>query len=211
MTDYWCYVVHNGCWELLRDRVDPDHVYPVDTLARHLLALLYSTPLDVNNETLVPGHNYGYASNPFSHGDLRNGYLGRVIATDDSFIISDVTEKFVSDEETLEDEVVSFYTRIAHLGTQLGNYGETDPFCLLPRELVVLVLTLLPSQDVCNLRHASRYVADLSSPKFLDQRFWSSRFDPDSEMGFVFAGPSNPRPTEPADWRAMYLKAVRTK
>ncbi|KAI0379167.1 hypothetical protein F5Y04DRAFT_260599 [Hypomontagnella monticulosa] len=208
-TDYWCYVVHNACWELLRDRIDPDQVFPVNTLARHLLALFCNTPVDVNSEALAPGHNYGHASDLHSHGELYSGYFTRVNASDYPFIVGDVTEKFEPDEETLEDEVVSFYTRIAHLDTKLGNYSETDPFCLLPRELVILVLTHLPSEDVCKLRHASRYVADLSSPRLLDQRFWSSRFDPDFEMGFVFAGPSNPRPAsaEPADWRTMYLKA----
>ncbi|KAI1392254.1 uncharacterized protein F4822DRAFT_122153 [Hypoxylon trugodes] len=87
------------------------------------------------------------------------------------------------------------------------NYDELDRFRLLPSELIMIILACLPSRDVCNVRLASRYIADLSPPNLFDQRFWSTRFDPDAEMGFVFTGPSNPRPIEPADWRSLYFKA----
>ncbi|KAI1374895.1 hypothetical protein F4677DRAFT_146182 [Hypoxylon crocopeplum] len=205
---YWCYVVHNACWELLRDRIDPDHRLPVNNLARHLFALLYNTPIDAEDEALAPGHNFGHASALHLHsGELYSSYFTRVNASYFSFVTGDLTEKFDPDEDILEDGMSSRYARSARSNTYIGNYSESDPFYLLPSEIVMLIFAHLPSNDVCELRLASRYVADLSSPEKLDQQFWSSRFDPDLEMGFVFAGPSNPRPPEPADWRSLYLKA----
>ncbi|OTB04004.1 hypothetical protein M426DRAFT_321296 [Hypoxylon sp. CI-4A] len=204
----WTYVVHDACWKLLRDRVDPDHKYPVDRLACHLFALLYNTPVNGENGALLPGHNYGHASAfHLPTPELSGRYFTRVNASKYYYITADVAEKFEPNEETLEDEVESRYSHLTRSSRHYGNYSESDPFYHLPSELVLLVLAYLPSRDVCELRSASRYVADLSSPMQLDQKFWSSRFGSDFEMGFVFAGPSNPRPAEPADWRGIYLKA----
>ncbi|OTB10972.1 hypothetical protein K445DRAFT_370642 [Daldinia sp. EC12] len=207
-AEYWCYVIHDACWELLRDRVDRRHRVSANNLARHLFALLFNTPINAESETLAPGHDYGHASQFHPRaGELDNRYFTRVNSTSYSFITGDITEKFVPDEESLEDEVKFLQACFLPSSSVIHReYSEPDPFLLLPRELIVLVLIHLPSRDICNLRLASRYAADLSSPKLLDQMFWSSRFDPDFEMGFVFAGPSNPRPGEPADWRTLYLK-----
>ncbi|KAI1408209.1 hypothetical protein F5Y13DRAFT_204934 [Hypoxylon sp. FL1857] len=207
-NEHWCYVVHNACWELLRDRIDPDHKLPVNSLARHLFALLYNTPINVVNEALAPGHDYGHASVfHLRSGEQHSGYFTRVNASSYSFITGDVTEKFAPDEDSLEDDISSLCARLARVGVRHGNYSQSDPFYLLPSELVMFVLAYLPSRDACSLRLASKYVADLSTLELLDQRFWSTRFDPDFEMGFVFAGPSNPRPAGPSDWRSLYLKA----
>ncbi|KAI8957063.1 hypothetical protein F5Y11DRAFT_107022 [Daldinia sp. FL1419] len=205
---YWCYVVHHACWELLRDRVDSNHTVPVNNLAGHLFTLLFNTPMSTDGISLIPGHAYGGASlfRPIE-GELFSRYFTHVNMTDYSFITGDVNEALQHDEESLVDEVERFYAGLANYNTSPREYSGLDPFLCLPNELVILILTHLPSRDVCNLRLASRYSADLSSPKVLDQKFWASRFDADFEMGFVFAGPFNPRPTEPADWRALYLKS----
>ncbi|KAI0886120.1 uncharacterized protein GGS22DRAFT_187354 [Annulohypoxylon maeteangense] len=205
---YWCYAVHNACWELLRDRIDPDRQFSSDVLAQHLFALLYNTPVNAGNEALIPGHDYGHASDfHLRTGELYHDYFTRVKESDYFFITGDVGEKFEPDEDSLEDESLSLYVNSAHLSIYRGNYKGSDGLCLLPRELIMLVLAYLPSSDVCKLRLISRYVADLSSPALLDQKFWSSRFGPEFEMGFVFAGLSNLRPAEPTDWRMLYLKA----
>ncbi|KAI2470143.1 hypothetical protein F4781DRAFT_196502 [Annulohypoxylon bovei var. microspora] len=204
---YWCYAVHNACWELLRDRIDPDHDFSAYKLARHLFALLYNTPVNVGDEALMPGHNYGNASEfRLQTGELYSHYFTRVKESDYFFITGDVSEKFEPNGDSLEDETLSFYVDSTHLNTYHGVDSESNALCLLPRELIMLVLAYLPSRDVCKLRLVSRYVADLSSPGLLDQKFWASRFGPEFEMGFVFAGLSNSRPTEPADWRTLYLK-----
>ncbi|KAF3065009.1 putative f-box domain containing protein [Daldinia childiae] len=208
-AEYWCYVLHDACWKLLRERVDPNHEVPVNSLAHHLFAILFNTPVSAESEALVPGHNYGHASQLHPReGEVHGRYFTRVNLTSYSFITGDITEEFVPEEESLENEAKYFYAYLANSYTKHRNYSKPDPFLLLPSELIVLILAQLPSRDVCNLRLASRYTADRSSPEFLDQKFWSSRFGPDFEMGFVFAGLSNSRPAEPADWRALYLKAV---
>ncbi|KAI1800897.1 hypothetical protein F4811DRAFT_564415 [Daldinia bambusicola] len=207
-AEYWCYVIHDACWELLRDRVGHCRQVSVNDLARHLFALLLNTPVSAENETLAPGHDYGHASQfHLRDGELSSSYFTRVNSTSYSFITGDITEEFVPDEESLEDEVKSFHASLANSYVTHKGHSESDPFLLLPRELIILILTHLPSRDVCNLRLASRHTASLSTPELLDQTFWSSRFDPDFEMGFVFAGPSNPRPSGPTDWRTLYLKA----
>ncbi|KAI0595235.1 hypothetical protein F4775DRAFT_585635 [Biscogniauxia sp. FL1348] len=203
---YWCYVVHDACWELLRDRIDLGRDVSAGALARHLFALLYNTPAD-DEGVFAPGHTYGHAAE-FQDTSTSHGYFTRVNTSDYSFITGDAREEFQFEDEVLQDAVPSAVgTGALERLVPLGNYSESDVFCLLPNEIIMLILASLPSADVCRLRLASRYVADVSSPSVLSQRFWSSRFDADFEMGFVFAGPFCPRPAEPVDWRMLYLKA----
>ncbi|KAI0007040.1 hypothetical protein F4779DRAFT_643517 [Xylariaceae sp. FL0662B] len=200
---YWCFVVHDVCWELLRDRVDPIHQLPVDTIANHLFALLYNTPMGYHN--LEPGHDFG---NVAQFQDLTtHGYYTRVNASNYSFITGDPREEFQPEDEILEDAMPTLSAPFTFPETALRNTSDSDPFYLFPSEIIMAILIALPSRDVCSLRLASKYIADVSSPRLLSQRFWSSRFEDEFEMGFVYAGPFSPRPMEPADWRMLYMKA----
>ncbi|XHG05310.1 hypothetical protein AWENTII_008544 [Aspergillus wentii] len=76
-----------------------------------------------------------------------------------------------------------------------------DIFSKLPIEIAHLLLSSLPSVDVCHLRLASRAIADRSLTKNLPQFFWKSRFLPELEMGFAL--PENIRKCE--DWRELYF------
>ncbi|KAK8006359.1 hypothetical protein PG991_012656 [Apiospora marii] len=80
-------------------------------------------------------------------------------------------------------------------------------FSRLPSEIVMLILSSLPSSAVCNLRLASKYVAAYTSPPLLSQRFWASRFDDDAEMAFAFALREDHLPPGPINWRQLYQKA----
>ncbi|KAI0169731.1 hypothetical protein GGR52DRAFT_479238 [Hypoxylon sp. FL1284] len=208
-TDYWCFIVHDACWELLRHRVDPDHELPLNALAKHLFTLLYNTPVHYENETLAPGHDYGHAAEfQQRKGEMWSQYFGRLNASEHFYITGDATEEFEPGEAELDHGITSLSSRSGRFDVHLDNYNESDPFRRLPTEVVMLVLTCLPTSDVCQVRLVSRYVAGLSSsPKQLDQQFWSSRFQPDFEMGFVFAGPSNPKPAGLANWRSLYFEA----
>ncbi|KAI1339365.1 hypothetical protein F5Y15DRAFT_86626 [Xylariaceae sp. FL0016] len=197
-SEYWCFVVHDVCWELLREHVDPGHEIPADRMASHLFAVLYNTPM--NGEILAPGHDYGGATK-FQDSTVY-AYYTRVNASRHSYITADVTEEFQFDDETLEDA-----PPLPHNGANLGGYSKTDAFCRLPNEILMLILALLASRDVCAARHASRYIADVASPGSLSQRFWKSRFNLEFEMGFAFAGPFCPPPQEPVDWRLLYLRS----
>lgn len=79
-----------------------------------------------------------------------------------------------------------------------------DCLSRLPPELVGQVLVELQSEDVCNLRLASRDVADASFPDNLPQEFWKSRFAPDMEMGFLFARQNPDVLGTVIDWRRLY-------
>ncbi|KAH9888654.1 hypothetical protein F4778DRAFT_754840 [Xylariomycetidae sp. FL2044] len=196
----WCFVLHDACWELLIDRVDPMRQVPADTMAAHLFSLFYNTPL--NGDILSPGHDYEHAAQ--FHDSSTQAYFTRVNASPFSFITGDIREQFQPDDDTFEPLIAPSRTPTF----ALGNYTTSDDvFCSLPSELMMLILSSLSTKDVGQLRRASRYVADTSTPAMLSQMFWSSRFGDDFEFGFVFAGPSCPRPSGTVDWRAMYLKA----
>ncbi|KAI1079606.1 hypothetical protein F5B20DRAFT_542924 [Whalleya microplaca] len=210
---YCCFVVHDACWELLRDRIDPSRRLPVNTLAKHLFTLLYNTPINSAYSmadrgsafNLKPQHDFGHAAQ--FQRMTAYGYHTRVTGSAYSWITGNPSEEFQPEDETLEDAMPALNAPFTLPEMALGIYSDSDPFYLLPSELIALILAVLPSSDLCNLRLASRYVADESKPRLLPPRFWSSRFDADQEMGFVFANSLVPGPTEPADWRMLYLKA----
>ncbi|RYP59540.1 hypothetical protein DL770_010173 [Monosporascus sp. CRB-9-2] len=205
--EYWCYVVHDACWELLRDRIDPGRQMPTDTIARHLFALLYNTP--TNGEgTLVPGHDYGGAAQ--FQLPSRYGYFTVVDSSGLPYLTGDPREELQRDEDCMREAIQAMSAPFNLPGMSLGNYSDSDVFCSLPNEVVMHIVEYLPSSDVVNIRLASRYVADTSSPNLLPQEFWASRFWPGSEMGFVFAQPFCPRPSKLVDWRLLYIKAKAT-
>jgi hypothetical protein len=55
----------------------------------------------------------------------------------------------------------------------------------LPIEVLFLILSLLPSANIQQLRSASRHIALITGPASLPQSFWRSRFSADFEMGFA--------------------------
>ncbi|MBE3041739.1 F-box protein, partial [Candidatus Bathyarchaeota archaeon] len=73
-----------------------------------------------------------------------------------------------------------------------GGHGQVpdrgDTFGGLPFEIVVPILSQLPSTDVCSLRLASKAVAGIFPPHDLPQPFWKSRFAPGFEMAFPSRG-----------------------
>ncbi|KAF2435052.1 hypothetical protein EJ08DRAFT_656697 [Tothia fuscella] len=88
----------------------------------------------------------------------------------------------------------------------LLNYENlSDIFAQIPHEIILLILTFLPSKDVCELRLSSRPVAAITGREQLPQSFWMSRFGRCFEMGFVFSCclPPDMR----SDWRNLYYTA----
>ncbi|KAI8632986.1 hypothetical protein F5Y19DRAFT_491590 [Xylariaceae sp. FL1651] len=197
--NYWCYVLHDVCWKLLIARIDPEAHFCPRTVATHLFALFYNTP--TNDCILAPGHDYGHAAR-FQEA-ATTGYFTRVNASEHSFITGDPREPFHFGEESLK--VAGPPKPSLRLPT--ANDGKLDTFGILSYEITMLVLAFLPSTDVCNLRLASRCLSSCTSPDLLPQQFWSSRFDPDMELGFVFVRGFCPAPTGRVDWRALFFKA----
>ncbi|KAI3320753.1 hypothetical protein HD806DRAFT_546964 [Xylariaceae sp. AK1471] len=197
--DYRCYAIHDACWKLLIARVDPAASFSPTTVAAHLFAVLYNTPM--NGRALVPDHDYGHAAS--FQDAMVHTYFIRVNATAYWFITGDPKEPFQFDDETLQDACPPQSLP----GIPMTSHGELDIFCMLPYEITMLVLTFLPSKDICNLRLASRHLSSYTSPELLSQKFWSSRFDPDMELGFVFARGFCPVPTGRVDWRIFFFRA----
>jgi hypothetical protein len=201
---YWCFPVHDACWGLLRCRLDPENLLDATKVARHLFALLYNTPTD-GQGVLISRHEYGGAARfqvhhrPDRAFQIRNSpsYFYLQHNPIDEFDI-DLTPALASDSVP-DISVLSILDS--------GVQSMADIFRSLPSEILVLILQRLPSRSVCNLRLSSRYVAVVSRAPLLPQSFWSSRFENNHEMAFVFANNTRNLPSEPIDWRQLYVKA----
>ncbi|KAH7037521.1 uncharacterized protein B0I36DRAFT_67283 [Microdochium trichocladiopsis] len=223
---YWCFPIHDSCWHFLWDKVSSCNRedVPQEALARHLFAIFYNTPIHAYDQ-LMPGHDYGGAAG-LRQITRRQGYYYQVRASQYPYLIGNPHEALQTDEHCLWEAVqaiaVPFNRPEVHLRDRVAVAGETggaaaevdgaddDPFTRLPYEVVVIVFTYLPSVDMCKLRLASRAAAHISSPQRLPQAFWRSRFDPEFEMGFVFAGASRQTTKAQMDWRDLYVKARAT-
>jgi hypothetical protein len=67
--------------------------------------------------------------------------------------------------------------------TRLDN--SSDPFHLLPYEILCLIFPLLSSKDISHSRLASRSFAVHATPSLLPLSFWATRFSHDGELGFL--------------------------
>lgn len=79
-----------------------------------------------------------------------------------------------------------------------------DPFVNVPADVVMMILTMMSTPDVCNLRLASVAVAQASHAADLPQSFWSSRFAERFEMAFILAGRPRSDTRQTLDWRGLY-------
>ena len=198
----------DACWELLRDRVDPERREPASAVGRHLFALLYNTPTN-GDGALRPGHDYGGAAR--FQRPSRFGYFTEVNGSDLRYLTGDPREPLQHDEHYVWEAIQAVSAPFGLPDLDLSSPAAADSasptssssslidiFRSLPNELIALILEQLASPDLCNLRLASRHVAALSGPNVLPQEFWASRFWPGREMGFVFAGPFFPSSPSPS-------------
>lgn len=85
-----------------------------------------------------------------------------------------------------------------------GTYNadrSIDPFAALPPKIHDMILVLLPSKDVRNLKLASRVFASSS----LSQKFWASRFQQGFEFSFIFeVRKDQESKSRPRDWKLLY-------
>ncbi|KXJ94148.1 hypothetical protein Micbo1qcDRAFT_41691 [Microdochium bolleyi] len=205
---YWCFPLHDVCWQLLRDKVGCD--VEQNELARHLLLVFYNTPLNAQSR-LAPGHNYGGAS------DLQNiirlrGYFYQVRTSRCPHLIGNPCESLQADEHCLWEAVQAISAPLNRPIQELqdGPESASDPFSRFPYEVSMIVFMYLSSTDFCMVRLASRPAARIGVPQQLPQAFWRSRFYPDSELGFVFAMASQQEVAAQTDWRLLYFKARAT-
>ena len=216
-SDHELTVVHEACWRLLLacfpeyDRDDFPRV-----LALHLALLAYFTPKNGLGD-LLTAHDYGGLGTFRSerqhrkctmrdhhiqqNSDLEQelkGDLRYVIAAPSGAGIDAALSWAKSPGRTLSPASIS--TPIWPSGSCVAD----DPFYRLPSEIFYATVSLLPSPDICSLREASRAAASLFHLSGLPQSFFASRFAPDREMGFFFAGIPKPVSRE-VNWRALYM------
>jgi hypothetical protein len=163
------YAVHEVCWQLVLKRVDilnGQRVVP-ELLARWLFCLLSALPYSPRGGLIT-----------------QNGYFGALDGRKRSILKLDISIEYPRQGQPgkdLEDAdpALPFSNSLAWLKS------SRDPFQMLPYEVLCCILPLLRSRDVCNCRLASRWFAIHSTPSALPPSFWSSRFSPDGEMGFL--------------------------
>lgn len=169
------FVFHDACWELFKIASQPF----TPSLGR-LYRVCESLPHQISNAGLNWGHEYG--------GILQANEDG-MCSFIEYFEWADIADQHRlgvkhNTLQTLNPDSVPFdaipQTCFGTRQTKTGNH--LDGFTRLPVELLQLILLLLPTQEALNLRLVSRAFPDM----FSNVAFWASRFEPDSEKGFVF-------------------------
>lgn len=193
---YWCFPVHETCWQLLLHRLGSEGEEDQSSIAHHLFYILYNTPTN-GSRLLLPGHDYGGAADfqdpmgPVA-ADVQDSYFFHLhYNPNDDFDFDLGQERGADSTDDSRLEIV-------------GSEATDDIFQKFPSEIIMLILCSLPSESVCKLRLSSRAAARATQPPLLSQSFWSSRFSADREFSFVFANRTFMLPAEPVNWRRLY-------
>lgn len=195
---------HDVCWRLLLARLsgdtragtcqlDPLHV------GRHLLYLLHCFPHDCYGG-LLTRHDYGGASQfRKSYLYARGGYE-RSLPDEWQFLLADPMVDITGITDMSSTMLLNSYQS----RKDLQQISAEDPFGYLPAEILDILFIKLTSTDLCSLRLASRVVAGASSPAWLSQAFWRSRFSVHHEMGFFLGGQRQSISRISIDWHRLY-------
>ena len=192
----WTFLFHAACWEILLDRLssNPSNISEIGAI---LHSLLHCSTWN-RYQCLQPGHDFGGATKFQNFGRVK---LREMIDEGLGYLAADPS-KFATVEEAVR--YLDGYTGSTGYPTtySISDLSTlSDPFLRLPVDIVHLLLTLLSTDDVKQLRLASKPIAYSSGPNVLPQSFWRSRFFTDFEMGFA-----EPLHTEgPQDWRSLYF------
>ncbi|KAF5595295.1 uncharacterized protein FSUBG_9195 [Fusarium subglutinans] len=188
LSDERAFGFHEICWQLLLQKVSLTHHHPAkpQRIAQLLFQLLYCLPYD-NFDMPCHSHDFGGAL-AFCRKDPED------LPRPWRFLMAD-PRTFTFNSTNPAPRNNSILPR-ATTDSQIHD----DIFAKLSPEMVHLIITMLESADLCNLRLSSKFVSKLTSPDHLSQNFWKSRFSVVREMGF-FLPFSNFR----IDWRSLYF------
>lgn len=181
------YALHEFCWHLLLERIG---VSPRDSrsVAAWLFHVLAALPYSRAGGLITRD---GYSGGSVDSAEIRH-------ADPSVHIFSGLI-----DDTVLPDEIKA--PKSLFKSRQQPAVG--DPFSRLPLEIMHDVFDFLSSVDLCAARLASRSFADCAAPAALPQRFWSGRFAPDKEMGFIDLETAKPRlPSIANDYYQYYRK-----
>ena len=202
------FLFHDACWKMLCDQAGCE-IIPYSTLQ---LALVVYWILSRNRQTtgglLCSQHDYeGIAQstrrrlmNPLE-GMVEEEY-GYCAADPSRFGSIGELFRYLGSLPQLEAGSRSDIASLASCTRQKDVSSSDDLLEKLPADVIYLVLTLLPTDDVRKLRLTSRAIASASRPDSLPQSFWRSRFLVGFEMWFAL-------PTQIEgnhDWRKLYSR-----
>ncbi|RBQ78652.1 hypothetical protein FVER14953_13187 [Fusarium verticillioides] len=180
------YFIHQACWPIYRDKMllKSGQRYENEQILQVLFDFQQSMPSNGNNwiSYLYPGNERALVLATFPRD-----YYPRCafLKADPSVSITRPALCPLVDGGTYD---------------VIDTEASSDVFSKLSTELNHCIIDLLDSLSLCNLRLASKAVANLSKPTELPQTFWASRFNQDREMGFF---PTEYNRTE--TWRDLYF------
>ena len=209
------YPFHEACWRMLvsrtvfRKMIAGDKTEPrelVRALVHHLSSLFNAHQMDGYGLMQID-HTFGGASQfrriigltQYSRGLPEHlGFLAEDPLSENPLTLAG---RFPNDQAT-KDWTMHWMSEASEKGSSFSY--ATDPFRLLPLDIIYELITSMASTDVCNLRLASRTVATLCTDRTLPQAFWKSRFTPGFEMEFILAGSSLKTSKPNVNWGDLY-------
>ncbi|KAF5571670.1 hypothetical protein FPANT_13516, partial [Fusarium pseudoanthophilum] len=170
-TRIWTFAFHEACWQLLQQKasLSKDSQAEPQRVAQLLFRLLNCLPYD-RFKVPCPNHDFG--------GALKFWKSPLILPESWNFLLADPTTLALGSVTQATQDV----SELPH--TTSDSQVSDDIFARLSPEIVHLVIAMVNSTDLCNLRLSSKFVSRMTSPDHLPQRVWKSRFSADREMGF---------------------------
>ncbi|RAH72491.1 uncharacterized protein BO66DRAFT_369036 [Aspergillus aculeatinus CBS 121060] len=192
----WSFDVHELCWQILLQRV-PEGRSDLTKFSTLLFQMLFCTTWG-KQRYLRPGHDFGGAAqfqNPMGvmFCDMIDQGLDYLSACPSQFRnLAEILSCATPDTQFCPQ-------RSTHRARRPSS--RDDIFSPLSVEVLIMIVSLLPSPDIQHLRLASRSLASATDPSSLPQSFWRTRFLADGEMGFAWPADS----TGYLNWRDAYF------
>ncbi|KAF5684788.1 hypothetical protein FDENT_6591 [Fusarium denticulatum] len=187
------FFIHQACWPIYRDKMflESGRRYETEQILRVLFDFQQSMPSNGNDwiSYLCPGNEPA------------------VFRNEPALFLATFPDDLSRGCDFLKAHPSIYVTRPALYPLVDGGtcgvndtQASSDVFLKLSTELNHCIINLLDNVSFCNLRLASKTVANLSKPADLPQTFWASRFNYDHEMDFF---PMEYDRTE--TWRHLYF------
>lgn len=192
---YWAFVFHDVCWHLLLGQVASSshkHWTPPD-IALQLFDYVYCLPWSRSNG-IPTTHGFGDVS-------IRPRLSS---ASNMGFFLANPQARLHGDSYYALFGLPTYVPKYEPLGPEYRVDPSTDRFAHLPPEIITIIINFSHISDICNFRLASKTIANIAHRGRLPQSFWASRFAPDLELGFWFAGCPPTPGGDKTDWRNLY-------
>ncbi|KAL3448449.1 hypothetical protein BJX65DRAFT_317354 [Aspergillus insuetus] len=195
--DSWCFAFHASCWDILLERV-PEGRSDLAKFATIFFQTLFCTTWG-RYKYLRPGHDFGGAAQ--FQKPVENPVQNMTDQGFEYLLIQPSKFRGLSEIFSSIPHAARCCPERSAKRTRWRPLSGYNMLSGLPIEVLFLILSLLPSADIQQLRLASRHVALMTGPASLPQSFWHSRYCADFEMGF--AAPSEVVGNQ--NWRDAYF------